>query len=90
MRNRQRDDYNDAGWGILPGNYCRFLEQIEPDETSVGWWHVEPKQHIYSRFARGFEKASGKTKMYYAQQNLMRSRWRKSLTSKVNGLDRCT
>jgi hypothetical protein len=65
MRNRQRDDYNDAGWGILPGNYGRFLEQIDPEGTSVGWWHVEPKEHIYSRFARGFEKASGKTAMHF-------------------------
>jgi len=65
MRNRQRDNYNDAGWGILPGNYCRFLEQIDPDQTSVGWWHVEPKEHIYSRFARGLEKSSGKTRMFF-------------------------
>lgn len=65
MLNRKRDDYNDAGWGILAGNYERFLSQIEPDETSVGWWHKGPPDHIYSRFARGFERRSGKTVMSF-------------------------
>ena len=73
MKNRQRDHYNDVGWGILTGNYCRFLEQIDPEATSVGWWHVDvTKQNrgyadasIYSRFARGFDSAHGKSAMYF-------------------------
>ncbi len=69
MRNRQRKDYNDAGWGILPGNYWRFLEQIEPDATSVGWWHVPPKEHHFSRFARGFEHRTGRRTMYFRLDN---------------------
>lgn len=65
MRSRQRDDYNDVGWGILRGNYWRFLEQINPDQTSVGHWHVGPKEHIFSRFARGFQHSSGKKAMHF-------------------------
>jgi hypothetical protein len=73
MKNRQRDHYNDVGWSILAGNYYRFLEQIDPESTSVGWWHVDViKQNhsyadasIYSRFARGFDSATGKNAMYF-------------------------
>jgi len=73
MKNRQRDHYNDVGWGILAGNYYRFLEQIDPESTSVGWWHVDViKQNhsyadasIYSRFARGFDNTSGKNALYF-------------------------
>jgi hypothetical protein len=30
MLNRKRNGPNDVGWGIWPGNYCRFLTQIAP------------------------------------------------------------
>ena len=65
MKNRQRDNYNDVGWKILPGNYYRYLEQIDPDQTSIGFWHVRPQASIYSRFARGFDCANGKVAMYF-------------------------
>jgi len=65
MRNRQCDDYNDVGWDVLPGNYGRFLTQIDPEATSIGWWHKGPKASIYSRFARGFDVAAGKSAMYF-------------------------
>jgi hypothetical protein len=65
MKNRQRDNYNDVGWGILPGNYARFLEQINPEETSQAWWHVGPPDSIYSRFGRSFDSAQGKTEMAF-------------------------
>ncbi|MBL7189778.1 MAG: hypothetical protein ISS70_25900 [Phycisphaerae bacterium] len=65
MKNRQRDNYNDAGWDILPGNYYRYLEQIDADQTSVGWWHAGPQESIYSRFARGFDVEAGKTEMFF-------------------------
>jgi len=65
MKNRQRDSYNDVGWGILPGNYHRFLEQINPEETSQAWWHVGPSNSIYSRFGRSFDSANGKTEMAF-------------------------
>ena len=65
MRNRQRDNYNDVGWKILPGNYCRYLAQIDADQTSAGWWHVGPAKSIFGRFARGFDLDAGMTEMFF-------------------------
>ena len=64
MQNRQRADYNDAGWNIFPGNYEKFLHQLHADESSVGWWHVDDT--IYGCFARGFDHAAGRTGLYFA------------------------
>lgn len=63
MQNRQRSDYNDAGWNIFPGNYSKFITQLYPDETSVGLWHIDDS--IYGCFARRFDNASGKNNMYF-------------------------
>lgn len=63
MINRKREDYNDAGWEILTGNYQRHLTQIEPDETSVAWWGVN--KDVYGRFARGFDVSKGMNAMYF-------------------------
>jgi hypothetical protein len=69
---RQRDTQtglNDVGWDIWPSNYGRFLYQIDADATSVPLWRVggpiTTMSSIYSRFARGFEHASGKDAMYF-------------------------
>ena len=69
---RQRDTqagFNDAGWDIWPDNYGRFLYQIDADATSIPLWRVgapiTPTSSIYSRFARGFEHASGKDALYF-------------------------
>ena len=69
---RQRDTqtgYNDVGWDIWPDNYGRFLYQIDADATSIPLWRVggpiTQTSSIYSRFARGFEHASGKDAMYF-------------------------
>jgi hypothetical protein len=69
---RQRDTqtgFNDVGWDIWPDNYGRFLYQIDPDATSIPLWRVggpiTRTSSIYSRFARGFEHASGKDAMYF-------------------------
>jgi hypothetical protein len=69
---RQRDTqtgFNDVGWDIWPDNYGRFLYQIDADETSIPLWRVggpiTKTSSIYSRFARGFEHASGKDAMYF-------------------------
>lgn len=63
MINRKRKGYNDAGWQILPGNYQRHLSQIEPEETSIGWWNIDTT--VYGRFARGFDYANGKNTMFF-------------------------
>ena len=68
----QRGDqagFNDVGWEIWPDNYSRLLDQIDPDETSIPLWRIggpiTNTSPIYSRFARGFEHASGKDAMYF-------------------------
>ena len=69
---QQRGDqsgFNDVGWDIWPDNYSRLLDQIDADATSIPLWRVggriTPTSPIYSRFARGFEHASGKDAMYF-------------------------
>ena len=69
---RQRDTQtglNDVGWDIWPDNYGRFLYQIDADATSIPLWRVggpiTKTSSIYSRFARGFEHASGKDALYF-------------------------
>ncbi len=63
MQNRKRSGSNDVGWGIFPGNYQRFISQVDPGSGDVGRWNVD--QTIYGRFARAFEHASGKTHMRF-------------------------
>lgn len=68
----QRDNqtgFNDAGWGIVPGNYERFITQINPDATSKALWRVNgpltKTSHPFDRFARSFDHASSKDTMYF-------------------------
>jgi hypothetical protein len=63
MINRKRGGYNDVGWGILPGNYCRFLTQVDPGSGDVGRWHIDDS--IYGRFGRAFDHAAGRTQMRF-------------------------
>lgn len=65
MINRKRQDYNDVGWGILDGNYQRFIRQIDPDQTSRGWWHTGPEKSIYGRFARSIRLEDGKGAIFF-------------------------
>jgi len=69
---KQRDEqkgYNDVGRDIWTDNYSRFLTQIDADATSIPLWRIggpiTKSSSIYSRFARGFENASGKDAMYF-------------------------
>jgi hypothetical protein len=32
---------NDVGWLLLPGNYERFLHQINANATSAGTWNID-------------------------------------------------
>jgi len=65
MKNRQSKDYNDAGWDITEDNYSRFIDQIDAEATSDGWWHVGPQESIYGRFARSIKIKDGKGGMYF-------------------------
>lgn len=59
---------NDVGWDLIPGNYERYLNQITPNETSIGRWNVdapnEPRS-MFGKFARSFDIANGKTGLYF-------------------------
>ncbi len=65
MQNRSAEKMNDVGWNIWDDNYHRYLKQIDPNGTSVGWWRVGPADQPYGRFARGFEEKSGKKAMFF-------------------------
>lgn len=85
MINRKAKGPNDVGWGILPGNYSRFLTQIDPGSGDVGRWNIDDT--IYGRFARSFEHKSGKTQMRF---QLDKSFGAKEVTVNVTYLDRGT
>ena len=65
MNNRKATGLNDVGYKIISGNYNKFMVQIDPDETSVGWWSVGPKTQPYGRFARGFDTDNLGTRMNF-------------------------
>lgn len=65
MSNRQSKAMNDVGFDLAPGNYELFLNQIDANTTSRGWWNVGPKDQPYGRFARGFDVKNGKNEMYF-------------------------
>ena len=65
MVNRQADDQNNVGWGILPGNFERWLTQINPEDTSLGVWNLESAKQPYGLFARRFDAASDRTEMRF-------------------------
>jgi hypothetical protein len=63
MLNRKSSGPNDVGWDILPGNYSRFLTQVDPGSGDVGRWNID--ESIYGRFGRAFEHQSGKKQMRF-------------------------
>lgn len=63
MLNRKSSGPNDVGWDTLPGNYSRFLTQINPGSGDVGRWNID--ETIYGRFGRAFEHQSGKKQMRF-------------------------
>jgi hypothetical protein len=69
FQRRYQTGYNDAGWDIHDGNYERWIEQIDPDNTSIGLFRVRgeinKQSSIYDRFARSFEHATGKDTMFF-------------------------
>ncbi|MBF0199456.1 MAG: hypothetical protein HQL32_17205, partial [Planctomycetes bacterium] len=68
-QHRSQTGYNDSGWDIVPGNYERFITQLNPEETSIGLFRINgpltAQSHHYDRFARSFDHASGKNTMYF-------------------------
>lgn len=62
---------NDVGWRLLPGNYERFLHQIDANITSAGYWNVDDNNTnaMFGRFARGFDVAKNKNALYFDVAN---------------------
>ena len=91
---RAQTGFNDSGWEIWPGNYERFITQMDPDSTSKGLWRVNgtltTSSHPHDRFARGFDSASGRNTMYFdINDNLLPSVGQRVRLS-VDYLDRGT
>jgi hypothetical protein len=67
---------NDVGWHLLPGNYERYLRQINANATSAGYWNINTADTtcMYGRYARGFDIANNKTGLYFdVDDNFLRN-----------------
>eukprot|EP01043_Picozoa_sp_COSAG02_P052438 COSAG02_NODE_5649_length_4152_cov_2.423143_2_plen_613_part_00 len=53
----------DVCWQCYDGNFQQHLRQLDPLNTSIGWWQLGPVNESFGRFARGLEHASGKTEI---------------------------
>ena len=86
--------YNDAGWEIHPGNYDRFITQIDPDNTSKAVWRCRGtlafSSDPYDRFGRRFDNASGKNMMYFDVHDGLTPTLGQSIKLSVAYLDRGT
>lgn len=63
---------NDVGWDLIPGNYDRYLHQIDANETSAGYWNIKAtadENSMYGRFGRGFDLANNKDALYFDLDN---------------------
>jgi len=69
--------FNDSAWRDVPGNYERFITQLNPLDTSKGVWRIygatngtiTSSSHSFDRFARSFDHANGKDAMYFDINN---------------------
>lgn len=93
----QRDNqkgFNDAGWKIVPGNYERFITQLQPDTTSKGLWRVNgpltSASHRYDRFARRFDHAAGMDTLYFDVHDQLLASPGQRIQLTVDYLDRGT
>lgn len=67
MDNLSAKGINDVGWNLLPGNYDRFLHQLNANETSVGYWNIQSADanSLYGKFGRAFDVANKKKGLYF-------------------------
>jgi hypothetical protein len=69
---RRANAMNDVGWRVLEGNFgSGGITQVSPNTTSIGHWQVGSKADAYGRYARGFERASGRTEMAFVLEPRM-------------------
>ncbi len=67
---------NDVGWHLLPGNYERYLHQINANTTSAGYWNVDDADSLvmYGRYARGFDIINKKNSLCFdVDDNFLRN-----------------
>jgi hypothetical protein len=67
---------NDVGWHLLPGNYERYLHQINANTTSAGYWNIYNADTacMYGRYARGFDVKNSKNALYFdVDDNFLRN-----------------
>jgi hypothetical protein len=69
LQSRSRKGDNDVGWDRFDTDYRMYLYSIDQEKTSIGWWHIGPKDQPFGRFARGFEHTSGKDTLYFRFHN---------------------
>jgi hypothetical protein len=53
----------DVCWLCYDGNFQQHLRQLNPLNSSVGWWQLGPVDESFGRFARGLEHSTGKTEI---------------------------
>eukprot|EP01050_Picozoa_sp_SAG11_P009655 SAG11_NODE_923_length_6539_cov_3.477484_3_plen_248_part_00 len=63
VKQRKAPALFDVCWRCYPGNYGRFIEQVHPAATTIGYWQLGPVNQGYGRFARGLEHRTGKNKI---------------------------
>ncbi len=58
---------NDVGWHLLPGNYERYLHQINANATSAGYWNIDDSHNtvMYGRYGRGFDLVKNRNALYF-------------------------
>ena len=82
---------NDVGYEVIARNYSRFITQIEPNQTSVGLWRIGPTDQPYGRYARAFENASSRNRMYFdLDDKFISSEGKHPITVKIIYLDKGT
>lgn len=61
------DKFNvDIGANLIPGNYTRFLTQVDAGNTSRGGWRIGPKDQPFGRYARRFDHEAGMDEMFFS------------------------
>ena len=91
LASRNRKGYNDVGWNCEDDDYNLYLFPIDKVETSVGWWHIGPKDKPYGLSARGFEHATRKDSLFFKfHDDFFKTTKAKTLAFKIVWLDNNT
>eukprot|EP01084_Bolivina_argentea_P094866 170569_1 len=60
MNQRTANKLNDVGYGCWDANYGQFMKQINPLNTSIGYWRIGDMSEMYGRFGRSFDYKNNK------------------------------